>query len=388
MTDEVRTCPKCGAYVMRSERYCARCDHQFDNNPPPPHEEIDVADLPTTVLPEEVPAAEELVEEQSEKPDATSEPASDTAPETPQATPVVDEPDVDIELDTAEREQIKGDLANAAAILEMPPSELPTAQFDAAQDHPVLEPPRPVDLGSTHIAQRPPTPIIIVPPAPYTPPPPLPYQAIAPTTPPNYVQQRVQAYVHGGYEVLIAGPYEATLSLGKSMGMGSWILALLSIIGLFWYLLLLALSGFQADRVYLVTEPNGQLYEDGAGAAHVRHARSRVGRRWSIFGGVVFVFCLLLALGLGAVAGIVLTQERYQAALREAYPAVTLFEETFSATEAAPDDVQLAKDGAVAFAILAGVAVVGLWGGATLFVIGTIHASAYRVHVPALPGMA
>jgi uncharacterized membrane protein (DUF2068 family) len=98
------------------------------------------------------------------------------------------------------------------------------------------------------------------------------------------------------------------------------------------------------------------------------------------------VICLVLVIGLGAVAGIVLRNERYQAALREAYPAVTLFEEHFSATQADPADVNLAKDGAVAYAIIAGIAGVGLWGGMTLWVIGTIHAKTYRVHVPPLPG--
>jgi hypothetical protein len=50
--------------------------------------------------------------------------------------------------------------------------------------------------------------------------------------------------------------------------------------------------------------------------------------------------------------------------------------------------VSLAKDGAVAYAILAGITVVGLWGGATLLVVGTIHASAYHTRVPPLPGQA
>ena len=102
---------------------------------------------------------------------------------------------------------------------------------------------------------------------------------------------------------------------------------------------------------------------------------------------------MILFLGLGlsvvliAVAGIVLTQERYQAALRSV-SAVTLFEERFSDAQADPDDVKLAETGAVVYAILAIVAVLGVWGGATLFVIGTVHAGAYRVAVPPLPGYA
>jgi hypothetical protein len=81
-----------------------------------------------------------------------------------------------------------------------------------------------------------------------------------------------------------------------------------------------------------------------------------------------------------------LTQDRYQAALREAYPAVTLFEERFSAAEADPEDVNLARDAAIAYAVGAVLGAVALWGGATLFVIGTIHAGAHQVSVRPLPG--
>lgn len=100
----------------------------------------------------------------------------------------------------------------------------------------------------------------------------------------------------------------------------------------------------------------------------------------------MFALSLLLALMLGAVAAVYLRVETNQAALREAYPAITLFEERFSAVQADPDDVALARDSFVGWVILAGVAVVGLWGGATLFVVGTIHHGAYRVSVPPLPG--
>lgn len=243
-----------------------------------------------------------------------------------------------------------------------------------------------------------------VPPAPYTPPPTLtPPPPVLITPPPvsygyempavpamsaatSYLQQRVQAYRQGGYRLHVNSPYEATLSLGKGLGAVGWLLALVSIIGFFWYVLLMALGGFQRDIVDIVLESDGRIYEDGSGAAHIRRHRSRVGQRWAMFGVVIFVICLVLVIVLGVVAGIVLRNERYQAALREAYPAVTLFEEHFSATEADPADVSLAKDGAVAYAIVAGIALVGLWGGATLWVIGTIHAKTYRAHVPPLPG--
>lgn len=252
----------------------------------------------------------------------------------------------------------------------------------------------------------------VIPPAPYTPPPmptpappafitppPVPYAAhaghYAPQQPAAgidpalaYVQQRVQAYRQGGYRVETHGQYEASLRYGKRLSVGTLILALVTLIGALWYLVILAVSGFTADTVYVVLENDGRVYEDGPGAAHIRRQRSRGGRRWSAFGLVIFFISLLLAIPLGLVAGVVLTQDRYQAALREAYPAVTLFEEQFSAADAYPDDVALVKDGAVVFSIAAVLTLIGLWGGLTLFVIGTVHASAYRVHVPPLPGWA
>ncbi len=248
-------------------------------------------------------------------------------------------------------------------------------------------------------------PAYLVPPAPYTPPPPV--QAAPPPpqiAPPGYApygygapqaappqaafHQRVQAYVQGGYRVQSHRAYDAALVCGKSLGVAGWLLALISVVGALWYLLILLLSGLRSDTVYITLESDGYVYEEGPGAAHVRRQRARTGQRWGAFGVIVFFVSLLLALVLGVVASIVLTQDRYQAALREAYPAVTLFEERFSSTPADPEDVALAKDAAVAFSILAGIAAVGLWGGATLFVIGTIHARAYRTPVPPLPGYA
>ena len=296
----------------------------------------------------------------------------------------------------------------APAEPEVDAAEMPTAQYSpgappASADKTIVQP------TPNRQTAEPSRPAYIVPPAPFTPPPMSPYAPPPPVriTPPPlpayaapvehgyaqppavaYLQQRFAAYTRGGYQVLVHGPHEATLASGKRLSAGEWLLALITIIGFLWYVLIVAVSGFQADKVYIVLESDGRVYEDGPGAAHVRQSRSRAGRRWSAFGLIVFFVCLLLAILLGVVGAVFLTQDRYQAALREAYPAVTLFEENFSRTEADPSDVSLAKDGAAAYAILAGIAVVGLWGGATLFVIGTIHAGAYRTRVPPLPGLA
>ncbi len=324
-------------------------------------------------------------------------PLPEVAPSLPEVVPAMPEPDA------------------PPPVPEDAASEQPTAPFDSDSGRPGEEvtvtsaggPPEAEVTAVQATPRRAPASapaggaVSIIPPAPYTPPPPA--QLTPPAYPPGqagyaaqpalaqasaYLQQRVAAYQRGGYRLHVAGPYEAMLTRGKRLGVGGWILALVTLVGFGWYLLLLAVTGFQAEPAYLVVEADGRVYEDGPGAAHVRQARARAGRRWSVFGLVILVICLVLAVILGAVAGVVLTQERYQAAVREAYPAVTLFEEHFSATEADPDDVSLAKDGAVVFAILAGIAGVGLWGGATLLVIGTIHAGAYRVAVPPLPGFA
>ncbi|MEB2289416.1 MAG: hypothetical protein OZ934_15080 [Anaerolineae bacterium] len=231
----------------------------------------------------------------------------------------------------------------------------------------------------------------IVPPAPYTPPPftPPPMPAVygpAPVSGYAYLQQRVAEYVQGGYRVHGHSPAQAVLSCGKNLGVGGWMLALITGIGFAWYLLTLALSGFASDRVYITLEADGRVYEDGPGAAHIRRERARAGRRWALFGGALLALSLLLALVLGAVAYVYLGDDGHQAALREAYPEITLFEERFSAVEPDPGDVPLARDGLVIWGALLGVAVVGVWGGATLAVIGTVHHGAYRVPVPSLPG--
>jgi hypothetical protein len=242
----------------------------------------------------------------------------------------------------------------------------------------------------------------VIPPAPYTPPPdaaPPPPATLAPprpaTLPPAaafgygvapgaaFLQQRVHAYRQSGYRLHAQSPYEATLSRGKALGALGWLVALLSIIGALWYGLILTASGFRRDRVYITLEQDGRVYEDGPGAAHVRRQRSRAGRRWSIFGAVIFVLALILAVILLVVAWI--GRERYRPELRAAYPEITLFEDEFDSTPADPDAVALVEDGVVAFSIVAGITLLGLVGGLLLLIIGFVHARAYRVRVP-VPG--
>jgi hypothetical protein len=270
-----------------------------------------------------------------------------------------------------------------------PPAErLPDAGLEPPQERTQITPARQAAPG------------YIIPPAPFTPlpvamplpppgalMPPAPIAAHGPVDPGlAYVQQRVADYMRGGYRLHSNTPTWAVLSCGKNLGVGGWMLALISLIGFAWYLLTLALSGFAADRIYITLEADGRVYEDGPGAAHVRRGRARAGRRWAVFGGAILALSLLLALVLGAVAWVYLSDDTRQAALRQAYPAITLFEERFSAVEADPDDVGLAHDGFLVWVLLFVIALVGVWGGATLVVIGTVHHGAYRVPVPSLPG--
>ena len=261
------------------------------------------------------------------------------------------------------------------------------------------------DVTSPVVVRSAPEPTTAVPPAPYTPPPmpvaapptiiapPAPYYApspyapgIAPSPAAGFMQQRVQLYQRDGYHMVSHAPHEVVLSRGKHIGVGGWLLALVSISGALWYLLILLLSGFQRDRVYISLEGDGYVYEDGPGAAHVRRQRARGGRRWGVVGLIIFVLAFLLTAGLAITAAVTVSQDRYQAALREAYPAITLFEERFTAAEADPADVDLMNNGFVAWTVAAVIAGVGVWGGLTLIVVGTIHATAYRVNVPSLPG--
>jgi len=363
------------------------------NMPPPPP---DVPDEP------EDRAGDEAPEEAAPEPAGSSQDSGPGAE--PETEPEPEAPPQDADTNALEPEPA-GPAVDFAAEKTMPrltedlvhpademgdagldDSEMPTAQFRQRLDEPGIPDESTLVRESQEAAATP-----RVPPAPYTPPPgpvPQPMPAYMPDPGVAYLQQRVQAYVYGGYRLHVHAPHEATLSQGKQLGVGGWMLALVSVIGFLWYLLIVLVSGFKPDMAYLVLEADGRVYEDGPGAAHIRHQRARAGRRWSIFGLVVLFLSLGLAVVLVAVAGIVLTQERYQAALREAYPAVTLFEERFSDAQADPDDVELAETGAVVYAVLAGLALLGLWGGATLFVIGTVHAGAYRVKVPPLPGYA
>jgi len=271
------------------------------------------------------------------------------------------------------------------------PSSEPTMQFDRKLH---AEPPREAEMTSPARAPEP----VAAPPLSALRPPmqgwsPYPYGGAqnywdAAT---RYFQQRIQAYLDAGYRAHVHAAHEATLSLGKQLGALGWVLAILSVIGALWYVLILALSGFRPDMAYLTLEADGRVYEDGPGAAHVRRERWRAGRRWSLIGLAILALSLVLAIVLGVVVGLALQQERNRAAFSEVTFFGALYANTFDIeTDITPSaqDVARAENATVAASLLGGLALIGIWGGATLLVIGTVHAQAYRTRVPPLPGYA
>lgn len=228
-----------------------------------------------------------------------------------------------------------------------------------------------------------------IPPAPYTPPPLRDAtKSLAPYSFPSnhFLDQRVSAYRQGGYEMVNYTPFQVTMAQGKGLGFFWWLVAMLSGVGLLWYLIIMLTSGFSKDRVYLIVERDGALYEDGAGAAHVRRHRARVGRRWGFLGVVIFFLSLLwfaAMMGVG-VYGV----ENYRPELEASYPEVTLF----SSDDVPPnpesldaDRVATAESGVVAFSVLFIICLLSLLTGLTLTIVGYLHSTAYDVQVLPLP---
>ena len=106
-------------------------------------------------------------------------------------------------------------------------------------------------------------------------------QPVQPAMPNDYwLNQRVQAYQLAGYELVGRNQYEGLLRQSKTLPFFWWIVAGWTIFGAAWYFLILLTTGFNKDKVYIGLEPDGYIFEEGAGSAHVRRKRERSGRRW------------------------------------------------------------------------------------------------------------
>ncbi|NJL95537.1 MAG: hypothetical protein HC915_18330 [Anaerolineae bacterium] len=329
MEQTVRICPQCGAHVIGVTAYCPRCDHP-------------------------------LADAETYRPVTAPGPGEETAA----AAAVLPGAAA---LEQTSRQQ---------AALPRPPANNFEDGYTAALP--------PQLIGITQAPQQMPA-FRPIPPAPYTPPPlgPNATLSLAPQPYPSnyYLQQRTQAYRQAGYSLRSQSPYQVTLDFGKPLGVVGWLVALVSGIGLLWYLVLLVTSGFSRDPVYLIVERDGTLTEDGAGAAHVRRQRARAGRRWG-FAGVVIFFAGLVGFALMVLGGVYAVQN-YRAELEAAYPTVSLFS-TSQPSDLLLDEarVQQAEQGVVIYSVIFALASLTLFSGLALTVVGYLHHAALRVSVP------
>jgi hypothetical protein len=329
----------------------------------------------------EIPAVDDMPTEIASV-DDYAESESVEVPVTEDEAPVYDEAFTEGETFISSTDEMNDTSQREAPAVSYPPPPVitptPVTKGPVVPPPPIsaLTPPPPAQV------QPPPRAAAPVPPPPvaaFAPPQVAPQAAYGPAA---LLSRRVQQYLDDGYQMRGSSAYQATLARGKALGVFGWIIAFLTILGALWYILILAVSGFKADTAYLSVYSNGQLEEDGPGAASVRRQRSRGGRRWAIVGMVLAVLSFALVLGLSIVAMLTLSQDRYQAALRKAYPEVTLFEERFSNEPATQSDIDMMETGATVFSVLAVIGLVGLWGGLSLLIVGYIHYLAYRVDVP------
>lgn len=366
MAAEIRICPNCGAGIVGNVENCPRCDYTLAVKTPAEPDfsmkETYIEDMFSTEMDDisrfqEEDSAPTLIED-SELP--TEMDALNPPPIIPQ--------------DTHKNAPIEVEFENALT------GVVPLGMIGASA--PAYE-----DTQQSHV-QQPANQTWQVPPAPYTPPPPIPEQTTSVegySYPSNhYLQQRVSVYQRGGYRLRSQNPYQVTLSYGKPLGFMWWLLALFSGVGALWYFLIMLTSGFSQDTVYILMERDGTLYEDGAGAAHVRRQRARVGRRWGLLGVILFFLSLIWFIGM--VIGAAYMIENYRPELEAAYPTVTLF----TSDEPPPDNldaetVERAESGVLAFSILFILSALGVLSGLALTIVGYLHNRAYHVRVPPLP---
>lgn len=390
---------------------------QFDEEPEP----LSISDdlISTDLVPDEVPPPEEVEATfnfETEPP--TTESGVATSPDEPSI--VADEDTsphtaVDLDEDTKDHIVVQSDevspqtlsdderaaFENAqTAIIPAEPAEESPMMPAPTQAHPrPAEPvpePTPLPLLSSmdtepkvEIPEAPP-----IPPAPYTPPPPPP--AVAPSSafpvqqwqnlPSNYwLQQRMEAYLYGGYQIREQRPTEATLAYGKSISFFWWVFAVMSVVGLLWYFFILLLSGFRKDTVYIYLERDGYVYEEGPGAAHIRRRRSRVARRWGVMGILLAAFSTFTIIIM--VVSTAILMSRYKSELASAYPESSFIQGNVNTDNLDETQVQNVKVIVPVIIVMSTLSVVGFVGGIAMSIISYLHSAAYRVEVAPLPDL-
>lgn len=198
-----------------------------------------------------------------------------------------------------------------------------------------------------------------------------------------WLNQRVQVYQMAGYELIGRNQYEGLLRQSKILPFFWWVVAGWTGFGAAWYFLMLMTSGFKKDKVYIGLEPDGYIFEEGAGSAHIRRKRERSGRRWGMAGLIITILSTIMFFMLLLASYFIL--DSYSAELNEAFPAVTLFQDygNDSLNEA---DVENAKNIAFVMMTLFSLSFLGLLSGYILAAISYIQAAAYRVNISPLPG--
>lgn len=156
-------------------------------------------------------------------------------------------------------------------------------------------------------------------------------------------------------------------------------------IGILWYFLILLFSGFRRDKVFIILEPDGTLYEDGPGAAHLRRRRSKLARRWGVIGILLVIICVF-AFALMILASSVLLNE-YEAELSEAYPELGLFESDVDPDTLDETEIQNTRVAVLAIFLMLGLSSVGFVGGLLMSFASYVQSAAYRVDVIALPNL-
>lgn len=443
MTDDVRVCPHCGAMVGGNTERCPRCDELLETSEEPSaelplvennlidgiedDEETEVllsrpaqmttisAEIAVESVPDSSPSAEVAIDEVVSEPDANevlnvAEEPESVPPEDVLSTPEVIEEPIASDLpavseldDTGEHQATPPNDPLAVVTNDTPQNALQDTppqgsnalviaeQFEEAHTEPVtygqlLRPasvvpmPEPLPALDTQPKMLQP-----LPPAPFTPPPIMSQPAAANTVSDQSYQQRVVAYAQGGYRLVQRMPTETVMSYGKSLSYLWWIIATASGFGIFWYWFILLVSGFRSDRVYIILEPDGYVYEEGPGAAHIRRRRTLNSRRWGVFGMfmlLVSVFSLVLAVLAGSVM-----LDRYQNELNAAYPELGLFSNTIAPNDLDATEVQNVRVAVLALLILSAISISGVAAGAMMAFVGYLQAAAYRVKVAPLPYM-
>ena len=213
---------------------------------------------------------------------------------------------------------------------------------------------------------------------------PTPYQQQQAMPSDYWLRQRVQAYSLGGYKVEAQNQWEALLSIGKGMPTLWWVITIVSGFGLIWYLFMLLFSGFKRDKVYIGLEPDGYVFEEGAGSAHIRRRRERNSRRWAV-AGIIFAILSIIMFFLLLVAASVIVNS-YEQELAAAFPEFQLFEDVQITSEVTAIDRENAELIGFLMIVLFAMSGVGVVGGFMVALISYIQAAAYRVHVAPLPG--